>query len=363
MSSSPNANRRPPPKHNHPSFQAVDLGLEKAVVAEQLKNRERQINKLQQILNRKKEQKIACGMYNENMVEHVESHTGVPLGQLRIHHMSVKAIPKENPMRDVYKQGPPKLSPIGHKKMVEFLEAKRLEQRKVEKAHEDLVAAMKEKKRKKEPIYPKINIPPSMLPGRYIRGELPCTIEHGISGHYLSWACPLENLDYEYYLPIFFDGLQLSPDEQPSSFLARQGIEDMLIAAKGKDPIRVISCLKSIIRPLRNALSKYDPAVSLGALKALQQLALCHPKIGESLLPFCRQFIGPISVFLDNNRNIGDAIDYGQRKLDDIGEEVRKTLELFEETGGANAFKYIKFSVPVYESCMIPPDNHHNRPP
>ena len=45
-----------------------------------------------------------------------------------------------------------------------------------------------------------------MLPNRYLRGELPCTIEHGGKGHYLSWACPLENLDYEYYLPIFFDG-------------------------------------------------------------------------------------------------------------------------------------------------------------
>jgi hypothetical protein len=34
----------------------------------------------------------------------------------------------------------------------------------------------------------------SMFPGRYIRGELPCTIEHGGKGHFLSWACPLENL-------------------------------------------------------------------------------------------------------------------------------------------------------------------------
>lgn len=38
------------------------------------------------------------------------------------------------------------------------------------------------------------SIRPSMFPGRYVRGELPCTIEHGGKGHYLSWACPLENL-------------------------------------------------------------------------------------------------------------------------------------------------------------------------
>ena len=345
---------------NH-NFQEVDLGLEKAIVKEQLKKRESEIQKLQHILNRKKEQKAADGLDTESSLEKVEAKTGIPLSHLRVHHMSVKAHPKENPIRDIYKNALPKLSPIGNQKMRVFLEEKRLEERKAEKAKEDQIQAMKEKRKKKEPIYPKLNIPPSMLPDRYIRGELPCTIEHGIGGHYLSWACPLENLDYEYYLPIFFDGLQLSVNEQPSSFIARQGIEDMLIAAKGKDPNRVISCIKGIIRPLRNALSKYDPQVSLGALKALQQLALCHPKIGEALLPYCKQFIGPISVFLENNRNIGDSIDYGQRKLDDIGEEVRKTLELFEETGGPNAFKYIKFSIPVYESCMIPPDSHHKK--
>ena len=72
---------------------------------------------------------------------------------------------------------------------------------------------IKEREFKKLPklerrIMPKIAVPPSMLPDRYVRGELPCTIEHGISGHYLSWAAPLDNLDYDYYLPIFFDGLQ-----------------------------------------------------------------------------------------------------------------------------------------------------------
>lgn len=57
-------------------------------------------------------------------------------------------------------------------------------------------------------------------------------------------------------------------------------------------------------------------------------------------------------MFLEDSRNIGDLIDYGQRKMDDIGEEVRKTLELLEETGGPLALKYIKGSIPVYESCL-----------
>ena len=76
--------------------------------------------------------------------------------------------------------------------------------------------------RNKGPTYPKIPIPESMLPNRYIRGELPCTIEHGgANGKYLSWACPLEKLDYEFYLPLFFDGLQCK--DKIITFIACQG--------------------------------------------------------------------------------------------------------------------------------------------
>lgn len=82
------------------------------------------------------------------------------------------------------------------------------------------------------------NVPSSMFPNRYARGELPCSIEHGRGGQYLSWVCPLENLDYDYYLPIFFDGTVnttlhllsslkfflagLQVDAQPVSFFVRQ---------------------------------------------------------------------------------------------------------------------------------------------
>jgi hypothetical protein len=60
--------------------------------------------------------------------------------------------------------------------------------------------------RTKKGAHAKRSVPPSMFPDRYLRGELPCSIEHGVSGQYLSWVCPLENLDYDYYLPLFFDG-------------------------------------------------------------------------------------------------------------------------------------------------------------
>lgn len=211
-------------------------------------------------------------------------------------------------------------------------------------------AQKRKESKKKDKIYPSIKVPESMLPNRYIRGELPCTIEHGINGHYLSWACPLENLDYEYYLPIFFDGLQTK--SHPAAFLARQGIEDMLIASRGH-PERIVGCIPNIVRPLRNALSKFDTSILLVVLKILQQLVTCNKGIGEVLMPYCKQFLAPMCTFMDECKNIGDQIDYGQRKNDDVGEEIRKTLELMEETGGPKALASIKFSIPLCKYLYI----------
>jgi len=206
--------------------------------------------------------------------------------------------------------------------------------------------------------FPNISVPVSMLPNRYVRAELPCTIEHGISGHYLSWACPLSQLDYDYYLPIFFDGLQCT--ENPSRFLARQGVEDLLIG--GKDtPERICSAIPKLVRPLRNALNKFDIDILLGVLKAIQQLVLSGKNVGLTLMKYSKQFLSPIALFMDDNKNIGDSIDYAQRKGNDVGEEVRKTLELMEENGGPDAFQTIKFSVPLYQSCVRAPDSHHNK--
>ena len=225
------------------------------------------------------------------------------------------------------------------------------------KSNEDRLQAIEERKAKNIKKYPKLRIPESMLPNRYIRGELPCSIEHGNGGHYLSWACPLENLDYEYYLPIFFDGLQVS-GEGPATFIAKQAIEDMLLASRGY-PERVLPCLKNLVRPLRNALGKFDIPIMLSVLKALQQLVLSNKEIGEPLLPYAKQFLAPMAAFLDVNKNIGDSIDYGQRKNDDVGEEIRKTLELMEEFGGPSAFEQIKFAIPLYQSCVRKPDERH----
>jgi hypothetical protein len=51
--------------------------------------------------------------------------------------------------------------------------------------------------------------------------------------------------------------------------------------------------------------------------------------------------------------NIGDQIDYGQRKKENLGDLIMETLELLEKYGGEDAFINIKYMIPTYESCVL----------
>lgn len=50
--------------------------------------------------------------------------------------------------------------------------------------------------------------------------------------------------------------------------------------------------------------------------------------------------------------NLGDQIDYGQRKKENVGDLIQETLELLETHGGEDAFINIKWMIPTYESCV-----------
>ena len=79
----------------------------------------------------------------------------------------------------------------------------------------------------------------------------------------------------------------------------------------------------------------------------------CADGIGREMTQYYKQFLQPMNAFLDHNRNIGDSIDYGQRNNDDIGEEVRQTLETMERHGTEDAFKFIKFAIPPCKRILL----------
>jgi len=89
------------------------------------------------------------------------------------------------------------------------------------------------------------------------------------------------------------------------------------------------------------------------ALKVLQALVLSGEMIGDALVPYYRQILPIFNIFKNANMNLGDKIDYSQRKRMNLGDLIEETLEIFEIHGGEDAFINIKYMIPVYESCVL----------
>jgi len=193
----------------------------------------------------------------------------------------------------------------------------------------------------------KRSIAPSEFRRFYDRGDLPIKIEHEGSTTKIGWKITPEQLDYHHYLPIFFDGLREKID--PYRALAVMGTYEMLERGGSK----VLPVIPQLIIPMKTALNTRDADVIQVTLKVLQKLVLSGEMIGEALVPYYRQILPIFNLFKTKNSNLGDKIDYGQRKKINLGDLVQETLELFEQTGGEDAFINIKYMIPTYESCVI----------
>lgn len=188
----------------------------------------------------------------------------------------------------------------------------------------------------------------------YERGDLPIQIDHGGVANRLAWKVEIQKLDFHHYLPIFFDGLR--EVEQPYAFVAEQGILDMLEAGSHK----VLPVIPQLIIPIKTALNTREKTVLVKALKILQALVNCDARsnggpglIGQALVPYYRQILPVFNIFINSSTNMGDGIDYSQRKRVNLGELITQTLEQFEINGGEDAFVNIKYLVPTYQSVVI----------
>merc|ERR1712139_415442 len=138
-------------------------------------------------------------------------------------------------------------------------------------------------------------------------GDLPIQVQHS-GGKGISWKVEIEKLDYHHYLPIFFDGLR--EKEDPYRFLAVEGTHNMLEKGGGK----ILPVVPQLIIPIKTALNTRDHEVIATMLKVLQTLVLSGEMIGEALVPYYRQILPVFNIFKNKNVNIGDAIEYAQRK-------------------------------------------------
>ncbi|XP_008488061.1 parkin coregulated gene protein homolog [Diaphorina citri] len=181
----------------------------------------------------------------------------------------------------------------------------------------------------------------------YSRGDFPIAMEFKSVGNKISWKEDIKTLNYQYYLPIFFDGLRET--EYPYKFFASKGIHDLL--ENGKD--KIVPVLPHLILPIKNALSTRNPEVICETLKVLQHLVTSSSMVGEALVPYYKQILPHLNMYKDLNKNTGDAIDYSQMKRENIGDLVQETLQILERHGGEDACIYIKYMIPTYESCIL----------
>jgi hypothetical protein len=181
----------------------------------------------------------------------------------------------------------------------------------------------------------------------YDRGDLPIQIFHGAVGGKIAWKVDVEKLDYHHYLPIFFDGLR--EKEDPYRFLAVQGAYDMM----EKGGPKLLPVVPQLIVPIKTALNTRDKELICTMLKVIQVLVSSGEMIGEALVPYYRQILPVCNIFLNKNENLGDQMEYAQRKRMNMGDLIHETLQILEIHGGEDAFINIKYMIPVYESCVL----------
>ena len=94
-------------------------------------------------------------------------------------------------------------------------------------------------------------------------------------------------------------------------------------------------------------------------LKKIQKLVKFGEMVGEALVPYYRQILPVLNIFKNKRRlifysvNLGDKIDYSQRKNENLSDLIQETLEVLERNGGEDAYINIKYMIPTYESCMF----------
>ncbi|VUZ44000.1 unnamed protein product, partial [Hymenolepis diminuta] len=190
--------------------------------------------------------------------------------------------------------------------------------------------------------------PKSLFRLFYERGDIPIVISYNEKGKkILSWKKTHDQIDYSHMLPTFFDGLD--EVKYPYTFVVSEGIKFMLSNGGSK----ILPLIPQLIMPIKKALATRNKRICCNVMKVLQELVASHQGIGEALVPYYRQILPMFNYYLNCNKNIGDGIEYSQRRNENIGDMIDETLRILERNGGEYAYFNIKYMVPVYESSLL----------
>jgi hypothetical protein len=145
-------------------------------------------------------------------------------------------------------------------------------------------------------VFEERNVKSSLFRTLLLRGDIPCQRafckqSQNKNGTYLMWKIPPQDLDYCYYLPVFFDGLisdkyfknpshankfqfhfiRLCEPKFPYNVLACYAVHDMLNAGGEK----ILPVIPQLIIPIKNALNGKNPGVMASTLRIIQHLCMC----------------------------------------------------------------------------------------
>ena len=115
---------------------------------------------------------------------------------------------------------------------------------------------------------------------------------------------------------------------------------------------KVASVVPQLIIPIKEALSTRNESVLIRCCHVIASIARLGSGCGPALVPYFRQLLPVVNIFAGRSVNLGDAMDFAQRK-GHIGELIQDTLQTLERYGGPDAYINIKYMVPTYESCML----------
>ena len=82
----------------------------------------------------------------------------------------------------------------------------------------------------------------------YDRGDIPIKMEYLTGGSKISWTVDLDKIDYNLFLPLFFDGL--CETQHPYKTYARQGCHDLINHGGEK----VYPVIPQLIIPIKSEL-------------------------------------------------------------------------------------------------------------
>ena len=127
-----------------------------------------------------------------------------------------------------------------------------------------------------------------------------------------------------------FDGIRET--EEPYRTLALRGVHQLIDRGGRLGKVRHVP---QLIIPIKTALNTRDPAIICETLECLKRLVTCGDLIGEALVPYYRQLLPIMNIFISSTKIWAIRL-IGPTKKSRYGCTGNDTLQMLEQHGGVD---------------------------